>query len=144
METTRVYIPKWAVILYAALAVILIPWTFNLAENLPTRHLVRHWDVVWVGFDIFMILAYLLTIYFALTKKVWVVISASGLASLFIVDAWFDIFTAKPGKEQKTSILFGSLEVILAILTFRIVFHMVKNSTKQNNISLASKDSSKF
>ena len=138
METTvRVYIPKWAIFIYGILAVVLIPWIFNLAASLPTRHLVHHWDVVWVGFDILMLVTTALTIYFAIAKKVWLTISASALATMFIIDAWFDILTSRPGRELKISIFFGVLEVILAGLTFRLVHHMIKHSTKsRDNVKL--------
>jgi len=136
-KTIRIYIPKWAVVLYSGLAVILIPWIFNLAVNLPAKHLVHHWDAVWVGFDILMFITIALTVYFAVTKTVWVTISASALATLFVIDAWFDILTSRPGREMRLSIFFGLLEVILALLTFRLVHHMIKHSAKpHDNIKL--------
>jgi len=138
METTiKIYIPRWAVFLYCLLAVTLIPWIFNLAANLPTKHLVHHWDAVWVGYDVMMVLVIALTVYFAVKKMVWVAISASALATLFVIDAWFDILTSQPGREQRVSIFFGSLEIILAGFTFRLVHHMIKHSAKSHdNIKL--------
>jgi NhaP-type Na+/H+ or K+/H+ antiporter len=136
-KTIRIYIPKWALILYSLLALVLIPWIFNLAVNLPTRHIVHHWDAVWVGFDILMFLVVALTVYFAVKKMVWVTISASALATLFVVDAWFDIMTSRPGRELRNAIFFGSLEIILAGLTFRFVHHMIKHSAKpHDNVKL--------
>jgi hypothetical protein len=138
-KTTHVYFPKLVIFLYGILAVALIPWIFNLAENLPTKHLAHHWDAAWVGFDVIMLVALALTVFFAVKKLLWVTLSATALATLFIVDAWFDVLTSKPGKEQKIAILLGSLEVILALFTLRLVYHVIKHSTShQRNIKLTS------
>jgi hypothetical protein len=139
-KTTHVYFPKRVIVLYGILAVALIPWIFNLAENLPSKHLAHHWDAVWVGFDAIMLVVLLLTVLFAVKKMLWVTLSATALATLFIVDAWFDVLTSKPGREQKIAILFGSLEVLLALFTLRLVYHVIKHSTtRQSNIKLTAK-----
>jgi len=138
-EITHVYVPKWAAVLYGTLAVILIPWIFNLAQSLPTRHLAWHWDAVWVGFDIIMFVAMAITLVFMIRRVVWVAISATALATLFIVDAWFDILTAKPGSEQRAAFIFGALEITLAALTYRLVYHVVHYSTPDKKIKLVAK-----
>ena len=136
-RATRIYVPKWALVLYAIIAIGLIPWIFNLAANLPTRHLVHHWDAVWVGFDVIMFLTLGLTIVLAFKKLVWVAMSATALATLFIVDAWFDVLTSRPGKDQKEAIIFGILELLLAGLTLRFVRQVVRSSTNTDkNIQL--------
>lgn len=131
--------------MYVLLAAVLVPWIFNIAETLPTRHLVRHWDAMWVGFDALLFVSLALTIWLALKNKVWVVLAATAMACLYVVDAWFDFMTARPGKDQRNSAIFGVLEIGLAVLTFRIVIHLVKRSTRnQGNIKLISRKNSKF
>lgn len=138
-EITHVYVPKWAAVLYGALAIVLIPWIFNLAINLPERHVAWHWDAVWVGFDVIMFIAMTITLVFMIRRMVWVVISATALATLFIVDAWFDVLTAKPGPEQRAAFIFGALEIVLAALTYRLVFHVVHHSTPDKKIRLTAR-----
>lgn len=133
-SSTNVYLPKWFIALYAVLAIVLIPWIFNLAVNLPTRHIARHWDALWVGFDFIIVIALSLTLLFAIKKQIWVTLSATSLATLFIVDAWFDILTSRPGKELRTAIVLGTLEVFLAILTLKIVYHVVQRTASDRNI----------
>jgi hypothetical protein len=116
------------------LALFMVPWIFNLAQNLPTRHLVHHWDAVWVGFDIMMIAMIAATVYFVIKKRIWVVLSATALATLFIVDAWFDILTSKPGSEQVQAIVLGLIETALAIFTFRLVYLAVLRATPHKNL----------
>lgn len=46
---------RWAPLLFAAVALALVPWTLWLGFALPSRHVVDRWDLAWAGFD--MILA---------------------------------------------------------------------------------------
>jgi hypothetical protein len=135
-KTVNVYIRRRTTYFYLALAIILIPWIFNLAQTLPSRHLTKHWDALWVGFDILLLVAILLTVYMMLKKTVWLVVSASGLATLFIVDVWFDVVTARPGKEQKEAYFFGVIEIALALLTYRMVYHVLHHSAPEKNLKL--------
>ncbi len=130
VQPTNIYFPKWAAILYGLLAIALVPWIFNLAETLPSRHVARHWDALWVGFDIIIYMALALTLFFAFKKSVWLAVAATALATLFIVDAWFDILTARPGNDQHVSLAFGVLEVVLAVLTYRLVYQIIHRSAK--------------
>jgi hypothetical protein len=139
-RATKIYIPKWAGLLYGAMAIVLVPWIFDVAQNLPTRHIIRHWDAVWVGFDVILLFTILLTLWFLIKKTVWVVMSASALATLFIVDTWFDILTSRPGREEREAIAFGVLEVSLALLTYRLVYLVIRQSTPEKNVTLAVKD----
>jgi uncharacterized membrane protein len=138
-KTTRVYFPKWATILYSGLAVALIPWIYDLAQNLPARHLSNHWDAVWVGFDMMMLVAIVLTIWFVLRQRIWATMAASALATLFIVDAWFDILMSRPGREQRIALFFGISEVLLALLTYRLVFLAIHHSTSTKKFKLTTK-----
>src|ERR671934_5495 len=45
-----------------AVAVALFPWTAYLSATLPSRHVAHHWDIVWVGFDLFEALALAATV----------------------------------------------------------------------------------
>jgi hypothetical protein len=135
-KAVHVYLPKWAAVLYSVLAIVLVPWIFNLAQNLPSKHVTHHWDLVWVGFDGIMLFVIFLTLYFMMKQLVWVVISASVLATLFMIDAWFDILTSRPGREQKESIAFGIIEITLGILTYWLVYHIVHSSTPEKTVKL--------
>ena len=135
-KAINVYLPKWASVLYGVLAIILVPWIITLAEYLPNRHLATHWDTLWVGFDAMILITMLVTVYFMVQKTVWVIVSGTALATLFIVDAWFDILTARPGREQQEAILFGVVELSLAILTYRLVFHVIHHSAPEKNLRM--------
>jgi hypothetical protein len=89
--------PRWVAPLFCLFAVILVPWIIYLAEALPARQTSEHWDVAWVGFDVMIFLGLASTAYFAARRITWVKESATALAVLLVVDAWFDCLTARPG-----------------------------------------------
>ncbi len=117
--------PVWtrrAGLFLAVSAVVLIPWTAWLAIRLPARHVSRHWDVAWVGFDV-LLTALIATTGIALWKRSALApFTATAAATLLVTDAWFDIFTARPGDELDWAILAAALvELPLAILCFWLV-----------------------
>jgi hypothetical protein len=135
-KRVKVYLPKWASFIYGAMAVILVPWIIHLAERLPTKHIADHWDTLWVGFDIIMLIIMLITVWFMITRKVWVIVSASALATLFLVDVWFDVLTSKPGKEESEALFFGIIEISLSLLTYRLVYRVVHKATPKKGLKL--------
>jgi hypothetical protein len=117
--------PAWtrrAGLILAVCAVVLIPWTAWLAIRLPARHVSPHWDIAWVGFDI-LLTALIAATGIALWKRSALApFAATAAATLLVTDAWFDIFTARPGGELDWAILGAALgELPLAVLCFWLV-----------------------
>lgn len=135
-KPVNIYFPRWASMLYAVLAVLLVPWIIILAEYLPSRHIDRNWDSLWVGFDILILLAMVTTVYFMIKRRIWVIMTATALATLLLVDIWFDIMTARPGKERNEAILMGIIEVTLSLLTFKLVYHVLHHSTPEKHLNV--------
>jgi hypothetical protein len=79
---------------YAAVGIMLIPWTLYLAISLPRRVVDTHYRGAWVGFDILLVTAIILTAYFAFKVDSRVQLPATATATLLVVDAWFDVMTA--------------------------------------------------
>jgi len=74
--------------------VFLVPWTVYLAVALPDQFQARHWRVVWVGFDVMLLLSLL-----AAAVAMWLgrhiaVPCALVAATLLVCDAWFDVTLA--------------------------------------------------
>ena len=93
LATIRVRSRRTA-LLYSTGAVLLVPWTVYLAVTLPRRDLATHYRVAWVGFDTLLVVAIVLTAYFAFRMDDRVQLPAMATATLLIVDAWFDVLTA--------------------------------------------------
>lgn len=105
-KTIEFSIPKWATLAYIIIAIVLIPWTVYLGFHLPTAHITLDWDVLWVGLDLAIILTLLLTGIFAAKKSIYTIIFATINASLFLTDAWFDVFSYRAST-------YGSAEAII-------------------------------
>lgn len=136
--TKRMYprLPSWVAILYAGLAVILVPWTAYLGNTLPVHHLSSHWDISWVGLDVAIASLLILNAVFSYRGSKWLVISASFTTALLCTDAWFDVMSAHSGapfQQALASAVF--VELPLALMTFlvalRIVHHEHRRSSRR-------------
>ena len=85
---------------FAALAVLLAPWTAYLAVTLPSTHQAAHYDLAWTGFDIGLLVALALTGWAAVRISRWLPPLAGGTAAMLIVDGWFDTVTASTADER--------------------------------------------
>lgn len=118
--------PKWIAALYALAVIVLSPWTFHLASSLPNEHLAENWAMAWIGLNFCMIVLFILTVYFVMKRRIWMVLTAAPLATLLLVDCWFDILTAEPGREQMIAFALGLfVEIPMAIITFHLAFQAI-------------------
>ncbi len=105
MSTPQPHLPRWAVAAVALAAIGLVPWTLWLTFTLPSRHLTRHYDLAWVGFDVALAFAFAATAFTALRSNWLVVPAAAATGAMLLSDVWFDIVTAQGGNEQLEAIL---------------------------------------
>lgn len=131
VDSVIVRIPKWVVVFYTALAILLIPWTIYMGWTLPTHHLSVNWDISWTGLDIALIIAFLLTGLAAYTKSLWIVISSTTVGCLLLVDAWFDVMTEHQSPEFARALLTGAaVEIPLALLSYYVAAHALQRVHK--------------
>jgi hypothetical protein len=95
----------WVGVLFAAAALILVPWVVFLVHALPSDHRSAHWDVAWGGFDTALALLLAGVAVAALRRSPWLEGVATAAATLLFVDAWFDILTASSRSELATAIV---------------------------------------
>lgn len=127
----KIRLPRWSFLFYACGAAILLPWTIYLSIKLPTRELSRDWDVVWAGFDIFIIFLMALTAYFAARKSIWIILSASALGTSLLVDGWFDVLTSRPGTDKLHSLLLAIfVELPVALISWHIAGQVAHQFSK--------------
>lgn len=120
-------LPKWIASVYVILAIITMPWTIYLAITLPTHHLTPHWDVSWVGLDIGMSILLLLNALFVYLESKWLVMSTTATTTLLILDAWFDVTTARGAQELLQALTLAVIvELPLALITFMVASHLVQ------------------
>ena len=104
-------------------ALALGPWTLYLTYSLPSRHLARHYDLAWVGFDLGLVVMFSATAAAAYRRSRLLVPFAAATAALLVCDAWFDVVTSSGGSEQVESILEACFaELPLAALCAYVVW----------------------
>lgn len=131
LHNIRLSLPRWITALYLIIAIGLVPWIFVLSATLPARHLSRHWDLAWVGFDMMMLLAVMLTALFAFRRSWWVSLSSMSVFTLLIVDGWFDILTARPGMQTLQAVLLALLvELPLALVSLWLSYRVARDLVK--------------
>jgi len=100
---------RWMGPVFAALALVMIPWTVHLSLTLPRRVTATHYDLAWGGFDIGLVLALGWTAYSAFRGTRWLPIAASVNASMLVVDAWFDVVTAPHRGDRLVALVLAML-----------------------------------
>jgi hypothetical protein len=116
-------LPRWIGSLLLAVALGLGPWTLYLTYTLPSRHVTRHYDLAWIGFDVALLAAFAVTGWCVLRSSKWLVPAAAVTGTMLVCDAWFDIVTSRAGGEQVEALLEACFaELPLAALCAYIVW----------------------
>ena len=107
------FAPWWAGPIFAVAAVALIPWITYLGVTLPSTTVISE-KTAWVGFDIGLMGLLALTAVLALRHNARVAQASMATATMFFVDAWFDIFTSHGGAALTQALQLAVLEVTMA------------------------------
>jgi hypothetical protein len=75
----------------AVCVLVLVPWTVYLGLSLPDQFEARHWRVVWVGFDVLLLLSLVGAGVSVWLRRQTVIPLSFVAATLLVCDAWFDI-----------------------------------------------------
>ncbi|WP_250031328.1 hypothetical protein [Paractinoplanes maris] len=84
---------RWRAAVLVACAVLLVPWIGYLAATLPDTHVVRHWRLVWVGFDLVLLAMFVTTAVLVLRRRREAALVAFALGVLLVCDAGLDLLT---------------------------------------------------
>ncbi|MEV4150812.1 hypothetical protein AB0J40_44660 [Amycolatopsis sp. NPDC049691] len=104
----------WVPGVLGAVAAGLVPWVVVLGRTLPETTEVRHWPAVWIGLDLAMALGCAATARWYHRGDGRARLSASAVAALMGMDAWFDVLTARPGTEFTQALVCAVPELALA------------------------------
>src|SRR5712691_12954983 len=111
----------WIGMLFAAAALVLVPWVVLLVRALPSHHRSAHWDVAWGGFDVALALLLVGVAFAAWRRSPWLEEAATATATLLFVDAWFDVLTSATRTELMGAVTQALLlELPLAFLSLRL------------------------
>ena len=111
---------RLALLLWAAGAGLVV-WTIYLGDALPERQTAEHWDVAWIGLDVFMILAIAVMAWGAWQQRQILIPASLAAAVLLVVDAWLDTTMASPGRDATVAYLMAGLLEIPAAICFALI-----------------------
>jgi hypothetical protein len=120
-------LPRWVMIFFIAAAIVLIPWIVLLFGDTSTQFgVAKHSQLVWGGFDCFLVLGFAVTAYRIATHSPRGAITAAATGTMLLVDAWFDILTARRPTAQLTAILMAVFaEIPCAMICFFVARRIV-------------------
>ncbi|HEY6278146.1 MAG TPA: hypothetical protein VIX86_17660 [Streptosporangiaceae bacterium] len=114
---------RWAGPAFVLFSLLLLPWTIYLSYTLPSHQVSADYDIAWVGFDVMLMLVLASTGYFALRRSRYLAPAAAAMATLLVVDAWFDVVTSPPGQRMLSIVLAVLIELPLAALCIWLSYH---------------------
>src|SRR2546423_121864 len=98
----------------------LLGWASRLATILPSRYVVGHWDIAWVGFDLMLAAGIAATGVTVWRRSPFAPAISLGTAVMLLCDAWFDVVTSTGTGDLVPSLLLAGL-VELPLAGFAIV-----------------------
>jgi hypothetical protein len=107
---------------FGGLALALLPWAATLNLILPSRHVARHWDLAWTGFDIALAGGLGAVAVAAYRGSAWLSRWATAAGTLLLTDAWFDVLTSGEGRDRALAFAGLAVELPLAALCLRIAW----------------------
>ncbi len=107
--TKLVLCPRHLAVLLSIAGLALVPWTIYLGGTLPGRQTAEHWDIAWIGLDVFMIIAIAMSAWAAWKQRQILIPASLAAAVLLVVDAWFDTMTASAGRDTAVALLMAVL-----------------------------------
>jgi hypothetical protein len=102
-----------AALLIAAIGEIL--WTIYLGWKLPRHYVAHHWALAWVGLDIAEVSLLFASAWAAWRQRALLILFTIAGATLFLLDAWFDITTANHGDVMQSLVVAVFVEVPSAL-----------------------------
>lgn len=103
-----------------------IAWTIYLGWRLPRIYVAEHWDAAWVGLDAGEIFLFLACAWAAWRRRAVVVLFATAAATLLVVDAWFDVTTARHGDLLQSLLTTGLVEIPAALGLLVVAYRVAR------------------
>ncbi|MGW4242897.1 hypothetical protein [Nocardia sp. NPDC004722] len=114
MRRSNLGVRQWVTWTLGGSAVFLVPWTVLLAATLPSETRVQNWALAWIGLDFLLTIGCLLTAVYVSRGSELVRIAATATATVALLDAWFDLTTARPGADFTQAVAGAVGELALA------------------------------
>jgi len=104
-----------------------ILWTIYIGIELPRHYVANHWNVAWVGLDVAQVIMIFATAWAAWRRRAILSLFATAAGTLLLVDAWFDVTTARRG-DLLQSVLFA---LVLEVPWATVLFWLTRRTIRQ-------------
>ena len=130
---------RWIGFALIVIALGMLPWLIILGATLQGQTQVRMWSSTWIGLDCLEIAGLLATATLLVRRKILVVMAATFTATLFFIDAWFDVMLAQAGSDWYQAIAsaaFGEIPLCIICICIAITAPAwCKDETDVRNIA---------
>ena len=110
-------------------ALLLLPWIVYLSLSLPAGEFGGMWQVVWVGFDIAMVIALASAGWLVWHRRNLAIIALTVSVVFLVVDAWFDVILTWSTNERWPAIIAAlGIEIPIALLLSSAVITILRRS----------------
>jgi hypothetical protein len=114
----------WVGRAFLVLAAILAVWTVVLGYTLPNKGELAHQEIVWVGFDLGLLVGLVAIAWTALRGSRFLPLAAAATAALLVMDAWFDVVGSGSEGELLEALLMAVLvELPLSGICWWVAWH---------------------
>jgi hypothetical protein len=101
---------------FLTMAAVLVPWTVLLGLSLPPKYDAGHWNLLWTGFDVGLIVVLSYAAWAAWFRRQVLAATAIVAGTLLLCDAWFDMVTSFGRPDEWVTLLTGlGVELPLAV-----------------------------
>jgi hypothetical protein len=114
--SSATHLPRWLAPAAICAVIGMVPWIVYLALTLPGRSRTAHYNVAWVGFDCAMVLVLAALAIAAFRRHPATGPVAAVAATMFVIDAWFDVTTSRGSEFLIALILAVFAEIPLALV----------------------------
>jgi hypothetical protein len=101
-------------------------WIVYVGVRLPRHYVANHWDLAWVGLDVAQVVMLLASAWAAWRRRALLILFATSSGTLMVLDAWFDVTTARGGDFDQSLILALAIEIPFALGLFWVSRRTVK------------------
>lgn len=113
-------LPRWVVTFFVGGAVVLIPWIVLMFTVPQVVNVSRRWELVWGGFDCFLVLGFAVTAFRLITRSPRGAVTAAMTGTMLLVDAWFDVLTTHRGGQIISILMAVFAEIPCALICFYV------------------------
>lgn len=105
-------------------------WTVYLGWRLPRHYVADDWRMAWVGIDAAQVLMLFAAAWAAWQRRALLLVFTTAAGTLLLVDAWFDVMTARSGDLGQSVMFALFLEIPWALVLFWLTYRTMLQFTK--------------